>query len=72
MTKSPREVVMDTQSAGKEMRYRLIKVILVAMLEDGIISEAEFEVIRLKLVGKLTPLIVITSLELSQSSHLAN
>gem|GEM_PF-3359351 len=63
---------MDTQSAGKEMRYRLIKVILVAMLEDGIISEAEFEVIRLKLVGKLTPLIVITSLELSQSSHLAN
>lgn len=48
---------MDTQSAGKEMRYRLIKVILAAMLEDGIISEAEFEVIRAKLVKKIKPLI---------------
>ena len=57
MTKSPREVVMDTQSAGKEMRYRLIKVILAAMLEDGIISKAEFEVIRAKLAKKIKPLI---------------
>jgi len=55
--KNPREGVMDIERAQSEMRYRLTKMILAAMLEDGIITESEFEVIRIKLIKKLKPLI---------------
>ena len=55
--KKLREVVMEIQSTSKEMKYRLVKIILAAMLEDGVISESEFENIRAKLVRTLKPLI---------------
>ncbi|GAB6174524.1 hypothetical protein JCM15765_40020 [Paradesulfitobacterium aromaticivorans] len=48
---------MDQKNAENEMRYRLVKIVLTVMLEEGIISESEFEAIRKKLIKKLKPLI---------------
>jgi uncharacterized membrane protein YebE (DUF533 family) len=48
---------MNKKQAKSEMKYRLIKIILTAMLNDGIINETEFQSIRKKLVKKLNPLI---------------
>ena len=48
---------MDQKNAENEMKYRLVKIVLAAMLADGIINETEFEIIRKKLVKKLNPLI---------------
>lgn len=48
---------MDQKNAENEMKYRLVKIVLDAMLEEGIISKSEFEAIRKKLVNELKPLI---------------
>lgn len=48
---------MEKKYAEDEMKYRLIKTLLATMLEEGIISEAEFTNATQKLVGKLKPII---------------
>jgi len=48
---------MDKKHVENEMRYRLLKILLSAMLTDGIISESEFVAILKKIVKKLKPLI---------------
>jgi len=48
---------MNKRQAENEMKYRLIRILLDAMETDGLISSAEKEIIRKKLVNKLKPLI---------------
>jgi membrane peptidoglycan carboxypeptidase len=48
---------MDKKQANIEMEYRLIKYVLAAMLDDGLITDDEYEAARLELAQKLKPLI---------------
>jgi hypothetical protein len=48
---------MNIKQAENEMNYRIIKIVLSTMLTEGLISKAEFERARKKLVNKLKPLI---------------
>lgn len=48
---------MNTKQAENEMNYRIIKIVLSTMFAERLISKAEFERTRKKLVGKLKPLI---------------
>lgn len=50
-------MIMNKRQAENEMKYRLIRILLDAMETDGLISSAEKEIIRKKLVNKLKPLI---------------
>ncbi len=50
-------MIMNKRQAENEMKYRLIRILLDAMETDGLISSAEKEIIRKKLVDKLKPLI---------------
>lgn len=48
---------MNTKQAENEMNYRIIKILLSTILAEGLISKAEFERTRKKLVRKMKPLI---------------
>lgn len=48
---------MDHKQAKAEMVYRIIKIVLLTMKSDDIITGKEYEVARQKLVRKLKPLV---------------
>lgn len=48
---------MNKKQAENEMNLRIVKTVLSTMLTEGLISKAEFECVRKKLVRKLSPLI---------------
>lgn len=48
---------MDHRQAEAEMAYRIIKIVLLTMQSDGIITGKEYEASRQKLVRKLKPLV---------------
>lgn len=48
---------MDKRQAEKEMDYRIGKIVLVAMLDEGLISAEEYETARRSLMAKIKPLI---------------
>lgn len=48
---------MNKQQAEKEMKYRLIKIMLEAMEAEGLINVSEKETVLKKLINKLKPLI---------------
>lgn len=48
---------MNKQQADKEMKYRLIRIVLDAMEADGLISADEKEAVLQRLVARIKPLI---------------
>ena len=48
---------MNQKQAETELKYRLIKMILVTMEHEGILDKDEVEAVRKKAVRKLKPLV---------------
>jgi len=51
------DVSMEKKQAEKEIDYRIGKIVLATMLNEGLITEEEYEVARQYLMLKIKPLI---------------
>lgn len=48
---------MDKKQAQNEISYRVLKIVLLTLLSEGLITESEFDDARKVLVNKLKPLV---------------
>ena len=48
---------MDKKQAQNEVSYRVLKIVLLTLLSEGLITESEFDDARKQLVNKLKPIV---------------